>query len=200
MVTFSVLLSLKFKYFTCELYTFQASWRSLDLIQLFRNVPSRCDDGADFFFHAPTISINRTRLKITTILTGSFVQILKFFVSSGIWWDRIGPRSDTHRNVKTEWPSVGTRWEHYFESSMNRGIRLKHSVETGEFPLQLQSMLSSFHAVRPTCPPTLHTYRRTHLSCKGFSFGTQGRNFTTKEKSGAHKYLYVKRTTKMNWF
>ena len=49
MVTFSVLLSLKLKYFTCELYTFQA-WRSLNLIQFFRNVPSRCDDGDNSFF------------------------------------------------------------------------------------------------------------------------------------------------------
>ena len=49
MVTSSVLLFLALKYFTCELYTFQA-WSSLNLIRLFRNVSSRCDDGDAFFF------------------------------------------------------------------------------------------------------------------------------------------------------
>ena len=79
MVTFSVLLFLALKYFTYKLYTFQA-WRSLNLIQLFRNVPSRCDDGDDSFFHDTTISINRRRPKIFTILLSSVVQILSVFL------------------------------------------------------------------------------------------------------------------------
>ena len=49
MVTSSVLVFLASQYFTYELYAFQA-WSSLDLIQLFRNVPSKCDDGDDSFF------------------------------------------------------------------------------------------------------------------------------------------------------